>query len=122
MLKELEERDYKKINDFENVELKEHLNFFLKFRMKPKNTEWYAKLLQQTIAYRTTEGEIFQNNVSLVCFFLVDSTDKDYWDYFSTLYNPFDLRTEDDFEALERLFKIFRDDVDYVVGTGDIVA
>ena len=120
MISKLKQLDYKPIQEFENPNLRHNLNNLIARRMRPFQSEFYVKILDQSIRYEMDDGEFFENRVSLTCFFLINTVDNTLYDYFSVVSYPFDLRTEEDFGLLQNLFTIFRTDVSIILKEGNI--
>ena len=120
MISKLKQLDYRPIQEFTSQNLQRNLNNLVSKRMRPYQSEFYVKIIDQTIQYETDDGDIFENRVSLTCVFLINTVDNTLYDYFSVVSYPFDLRTEEDFELLSNLFTIFRTDVSIILKEGNI--
>lgn len=120
MISKLKQLSYKPIQEFTNQNIQRNLNNLVSKRIRPYQSEFYVKILDQTIRYEMDDGDTFENRVSITCFFLVNTVDNTLYDYFSVVSYPFDLRTEEDFKLLENLFTIFRTDVSIVLKEGNI--
>lgn len=114
MIEKLTELNYKPINNFSDEQLKKHLNFFVENRPRPASTTYYAKMLEQKIIYSTDTDATFINTISIISYFLIDTEYDLLCDNFCVISKPFDIRTEEDFETLENLFKIYRSDVEII--------
>ena len=120
MISKLKQLSYKPIQEFTNQTIQRNLNNLVAKRMRPYQSEFYVKIIDQSIRYEMDNGDTFENRVSLTCFFLVNTVDDTLYDYFSVVSYPFDLRTEEDFELLRNLYRIFRTDVELVLKEDNI--
>ena len=120
MISKLKQLSYKPIQEFNNPTIQRNLNNLIARRMRPYQSEFYVKILDQSIRYEMDNGDTFENRVSITCFFLIDTNNGTLYDYFSVVSYPFDLRTEEDFELLKNLYTIFRTDVSIILKEGEI--
>lgn len=120
MISKLKQLSYKPIQEFTNQNIQRNLNNLISRRIRPFQSEFYVKILDQSIRYEMDNGDTFENRVSITCFFLVNTVDDTLYDYFSVVSYPFDLRTEEDFKLLENLYTIFRTDVSIILKEGNI--
>lgn len=111
MITKLLDLDYKRICDFENDEMRENLELFTNERQKPDTATYYAKVVEQCIRYEMDDGSTFENHISLNIIFLVDEFKDDMLDCFCVPPYPFELKTQEDFDALRNLYGIYRSDL-----------
>lgn len=111
MIEKLRDLDYKRVSDFTNKDMRENLEFFTNERAKPKTSNFYAKVIEQYIQYEMDDGSIFENRISLNIIFLIDELEDNMLDCFCVPSYPFELKTQEDFDVLTNLYKIYRNDL-----------
>ena len=100
MIEKLYEREYKRIQDYDDPETQNYLCSVL-----PTVGTAYAKLIKVDVDYGA-----YRNEISFTCAFVLDP-DSNVIDRVMFPTKPFEIRTSADFEALRSLFESFKDDV-----------
>lgn len=75
----------------------------------------YAKTVSSCVQYEMENGNIFENNISLNIFFIIDVSKDDLIDCYCTPAYRIQLKTEEDFKVLESLYNIYREDLKELV-------
>ena len=111
MIETLINLKYKRVCEFNNNDMRENLNFFVKKRYRPVDAEYYAKVVEQHAIYEMDSGDEFTNIISLNIFFLIDEKNDEMLDCFCVASYPFEIKTETDIKILNNLYDIYINDL-----------
>lgn len=111
MIETLINLKYKRVCEFNNKDMRENLNFFIKKRCHPVDAEYYAKIIEQHAIYEMDNGDEFTNIISLNIFFLIDEKNDEMLDCFCVASYPFEIKTETDIKILNNLYDIYINDL-----------
>ena len=114
MINKLKKLGYKRIEEF-NPQFQDHFKKLLNGRPNPFNSTYYMKMIDITLAYDMEDGSKFENTVSLSIFFMVNEPNNDVDNYYCVCSYPFEIKTEADFDGLQKLFEVYRNDVKTVM-------
>ena len=123
MIDKLIDLDYKRVCDFDNKDMRENLEFFTNERAHPVGSTYYAKVVEQCLQYEMDDGSVFENHIALNIIFLVNEFKDDMLDCFCVPPYPIEMKTQEDFDVLANLYRIYRSDLKELMedekGTGE---
>ena len=111
MIEKLKTLKYKHISEFKTEKLRNALETLTANRFKPENSEYYAKIVEMTLAYHMEDGSVIENHISLSIFFLIDESMLQMVDCFCAPTFPLEFRVTQDLNALNNLFEIYQNDL-----------
>ena len=116
MIDTLHKLQYNELNEFYDDNLKDHFISLitLSHHLFEPNAKWYCKNILQKVAYTKNDNTQYVNDVMLSIFFLVDDT-LFIRECFAIPAQPFELRTNEDFEALQNLFNVYCTDAKQIM-------